>query len=495
LRAPDEKTHGKINMRYVNSYTAETRFMGPKLNLLEMTEGELKNALKQGKITVAVYGLGHVGLPLACAWLRAGAKVIGVAKTERTVNIINSGVNPLEDEPSITPIVREYVFKGFFKATTDGVKAMKLANLAVVAVPTKVKWDRTGKPLDLSALVEVTRTIGSGISKGKAVVIESTVPPGTTLNLVKPLLEETSGLRVEEDIGLAYSPERIMTGHALQDIEENYPKIVAGVGSRSTRVVKALYEVVAKKGVIALSSPTVAEFEKVAEGIYRDVNIALANELAKVAHKLGIDFEEVRKAANSQPYCHLHKPGTGVGGSCIPIYPYFLMHVALGLFTDLPLTRVARLINESMPEFVAHLAVSALKKLSVNPMEAKVVILGLAFRGGIADTRLSPTYDLINYLESYGISNIVIHDPYVKADPRLSKPLYGDLGEALRGAHAIIIATDHPEYFNLDLKWIKERTGRDAIAVVDPRHVINTDQVFQKGLVYVGVGRPWIIKV
>ena len=471
----------------------EIFFTGSRLNLLEMTDGELKSALREGKIVVAVYGLGHVGLPLACAWLRAGARVIGVTKTERTVSIINNGINPLEDEPSITPIVREYVSKGLFRATTDGVEAMKLANLAVVAVPTKVKWDQTGKPLDLSALVEVTRTIGSGISRGKVVVVESTVPPGTTLNLVKPLLEETSGLKVEEDIGLAYSPERIMTGHALQDIEESYPKIVAGVGPKSTGVIKALYEVIAKKGVIVLSSPTTAEFEKVAEGVYRDVNIALANELAKLSHKLGIDFEEIRKATNSQPYCHLHKPGTGVGGGCIPIYPYFLMHVALSLSTELPLTRVARLINESMPEYVAYLTLSALKKVSVDVKEAKVTILGLAFRGGIADTKLSPTYDLINHLRSYGIDNIVIHDPYVKADPRLGKLLYNDLEDSLKGSHVIIVATDHPEYFDLNVNWIKEKTGRDVIAIVDARCVMKIDRSPQEGIVYVGVGRPWLI--
>jgi len=458
-----------------------------------MEEEQLKKSLKDGKITVAVYGLGHVGLPLACAWLRAGARVIGVAKTERTISTINEGINPIEDEPSLTPIVKKYVSKGFFKATTDGVKAIRLANLAIVAIPTKVRWNYTGKPLDLSILIEVTKTIGSGISKGKVVIVESTVPPGTTLKLVKPLLEEVSGLEVEEDIGLAYSPERIMTGHALQDIEENYPKIVAGVGPKSTKVVKALYEVVAKKGVIILSSPTAAEFEKVAEGVYRDVNIALANELAKLTHKLGVDFEEIRKAANSQPYCHLHKPGTGVGGYCIPIYPYFLMHVASSLYIDLPLTRIARLINESMPEHVVNLIIDALNKLSVNPKEAKVTILGLAFRGGIADTRLSPTYDLIEYLKSYGVDNIVVHDPYVKDNSRLAEPLYNDLKRALKGAHVIVIATDHPDYFKLDARFIKEMTGRNRVAIIDARHVINIDKVSHEGLIYVGVGRPWIV--
>jgi len=292
-----------------------------KIDLLALGENNIKEHLRKGLLTVAVFGLGHVGLPLACAWLRAGAKVIGVAKTNKKVNIVNRGENPLIDEPSLTPIIRKYVMEKKFKATTNGEEAVKQANVILIAVPTNVKWDKTGKPIDLSILVYVLKTVAKGLGKGKLVIIESTVPPGTTLNLAKPLLEKISGLKAEEDFGLAYSPERIMVGHALQDIEEKYPKIIGAVGQRSLKAAKALYEVIAKKGVITLSSTTVAEFEKVAEGIYRDVNIALANELAKLAKLLKVDFEEVRKAANSQPFCHLHKPGIGVGGPCIPIDP------------------------------------------------------------------------------------------------------------------------------------------------------------------------------
>ena len=461
---------------------------------MEMSEPELRDALRSGRITVAVYGLGHVGLPLACAWLRAGARVVGVAKTERTVELVSRGVNPIEDEPALTPIVEEYASRGLLRATTDGVEAMRSADLAVVAVPTGVEWREPGRPLNLSALEDVIKTIGRGIERGKAVIVEPTVPPGTTLNLVKPLLEEVSGLRVEEDVGLAYSPERIMTGHALRDIEENYPKVVAGVGPRSTRVAKALYEVIARRGVIVVSSPTVAEFEKVAEGIYRDVNIALANELAKLARLLGVDFDEVRRAANSQPYCHLHKPGTGVGGYCIPIYPYFAMHVARSLMLEMPLTAVARHVNESMPEHVAHLTLEALRRLGVRPSEARVAVLGLAFRGGVADTRLSPTYDLVRHLEAYGVRDVVVHDPYVREDERLGEQLTSDLSEALRGAHAVVIATDHPEYFELDVGWVLRATGRSAVAVVDGRHVVDVSRLPERGVVYVGVGRPWVCR-
>ncbi len=462
------------------------------VNLLELSENEIKNALRNGILKVAVFGLGHVGLPLVCAWLKARANVVGVAKTEKKVSMVNKGENPLKDEPALTPIVKKYVGQGKFKATTNGVEAARDSDVIVVATPTGVKWNEPGKPLDLSILKEVLETIGKGLSKGKLVIIEPTVPPGTTMYFAKPLLEEVSGLVVEEDFGLAYSPERIMTGHALQDIEENYPKIVSGVGPKSTKAAKALYEVIAKKGVIVLSSPTAAEFEKIAEGIYRDVNIALANELAKLAHALGVDFDEVRFAANSQPYCRLHKPGIGVGGYCIPIYPYFALHTASKYKMELQLTRLSRIINEHMPEYTANLVVEALSKLNIKLSEAKVAILGLAFRGNIGDVRLTPTLDIVRFLESYGINNIVIHDPYAEENPT-KYPLVRNLKEALSGSHVIVVATDHKEYGGLKPSNILKLTGLSKVAIVDGRHIIDFKENSSGNILYVGIGRPWTI--
>jgi len=462
------------------------------MNLLNLEGKLIKKCLKSSKIYVTIYGLGHVGLPLACAWLRAGAKIIGVDKNKKIVNKINCGVNPIRDEPALDPIVRKYVSSGFFRATNDGVYAASKADVLVVAVPTGIRWDVHDKPLDLSILREVVETIARGIRKGSVVIIEPTVPPGTTVNLVKPLLEEISDLRVENDIGLAYSPERIMTGHALQDIEENYPKIVGGIGPKSTRVVKVLYEEISRKGVIVVSSPTIAEFGKIAEGIYRDVNIAIANELGRLASRLGIDFGEVRMIANSQPYCHLHKPGTGVGGYCIPIYPYFLIHTAGKLFMDLPLVRLARVINESMPRYVVNLSLKAVKELGLSIDEVKVAILGLAFRGGIADTRLSPTYDLIKHFNGYGIRNIVIHDPYVNKSEDLNVKIYRNLEEAVENRDLIVVSTDHPEYKNLTPLQLKKISGKDKIAIIDGRDIIDIGNLPRKGIIYVGVGRPWI---
>ena len=466
--------------------------MVSKIDLLSLEDYEIKDLLKKGYMVVTVFGLGHVGLPLACAWLRAGAKVIGVAKTEKTVKTINRGENPVKDELTLTPIVKKYVSEGKFYATNNGIDAVRKANVVIIAVPTGVKWRETGKPIDLSILINVLETVGKGLDKGKLVIIEPTVPPGTTVNIAKPLLEKVSGLKVEKDFGLAYSPERTMAGHALQDIEENYPKIVSGIGPRSLRAVKALYEVVCKKGVITLSTPTAAEFEKIAEGVYRDVNIALANELAKFAYLLNIDFEEIRRAANSQPYCHLHKPGVGVGGYCIPIYPYFILHAAYKHGLELQLVRLARIINESMPEYVANLALKALEKINVKPEEAKVAILGLAFRGNIGDTRLTPVVDLVNYLESYGIRNIVIHDPYVHDNPT-RYPLMKEIEKAIEGKDLVIVATDHDLYTKI-LPDIILKHCKKEVAIVDGRNIIPKEEIDKNKITYISVGGLRILK-
>jgi len=244
---------------------------------------------------------------------------------------------------------------------------------------------------------------------------------------------------------------------------------------------------------MVLSSPTAAELEKLAEGVYRDVNIALANELAKLAAALGVDYVEVREAANTQPYCHLHMPGVGVGGYCIPIYPRFAAHAAAKLGLELPLVELARRINLSMPGYTADLVDAVAKRL--QHADPKVAILGLAFRGGVDDTRLSPTYDLLDALLKKGYGNIVVHDPYVERDAQLEAlgiELERGLEEALKGRDIAVMATDHPEYAELTLSRLKGAMGRERVGVVDGRLVVKDWRAPPPGVVYAAIGRPMV---
>ncbi len=457
--------------------------------LLKRTNDELVSDLKEGKITVSVYGLGHVGIPLTIAWLLAGAKVIGVDIDENKVRAINSGRSPIR-EPGTEEAISKFVSEGKLKAMTDGREASLKSEVKLITVP--VGLDNK-KRADLSSLKAAAISIGKGLKEGDLVILESSVPPGTTRGFLKPILEEFSGLRAEKDFGLAYSPERIAEGRAIKDIVENYPKIVGGIGSESSRVASVLYSIVAKKGVILMSNDIAAELEKLIEGIYRDVNIALANEVAKLCRGLGLDFEEVRMASNSQPYCHLHKAGAGVGGYCIPVYPYFLINVAKDHGIRLKLTETGREINENMPKEVVKLISDGMNKLGLRKEATKITLLGLAFRGDIPDTRLSPTYDIVKELFRCKFGMIVVHDPVVEHDDELLKmgvKLTQNLEEAIRGADIIVLVTDHSTYKKLGASKLRKLSGK-PIVVIDGRNILEVDAKAGDSL-YVGIGRPWM---
>ncbi|MCU7787221.1 nucleotide sugar dehydrogenase [Pyrobaculum sp. 3827-6] len=436
----------------------------------------LADLLRRGELVVAVYGLGYVGMALSAAWALAGARVIGVDIDSGKVERLNNGVVEYV-EKDVVDVLTHAIRSGRFTATTDGVVASIRSHVKIVAVPVFLKKSATAIDVDFSALTSAAKSIGAGLKKGDLVIVESSVPPGTTEEVVRPVLEGASGLVAEEDFYLAYSPERVMVGHALKDIVENYPKVVAGVGPRSAEEAAELYRQVAKRGVLVLESTREAEFEKLLEGVYRDVNIAVANEMAKLANALGISFRRAREAANSQPYSHVHKPGSGVGGNCIPVYPYFLMWTAAKYGVDLPLTRTARFINEKQPEEVAFAALRAMLKHGVNPAAAKIAILGLAFRGDVDDTRGSPTYDIIATLLKVGIKpeQITVHDPYVKQDMLLTRwgiALTQDLESAVKGADVVIISTDHSAY---RIKASVLLSLMNSQVVVDARGVLTPD--------------------
>jgi len=461
-----------------------------KINLLEMERSELKRLISGGKLKVAIYGLGYVGLSLAAVWLRAGARVIGVEVDRSKVERLITGYVPTTDKV-VAETVKKGIKVGRLTLTSDGVGASKESNVKIVTVPVPLINSEPSFDNLNSALTDIAK----GLDKGDVVIIESSVPPTTTLRVALPLLESRSGLKCEDDFALAYSPERILIGRAVQDIEERYPKVVAGVGPRSTKVVKDLYSLVARKGVLTMSNPTAAELEKLLEGVYRDVNIALVNELAPLISKLGLDFWEIIEIANSQPYCHLHKPGPGVGGACIPIYPKYVLYIAKRLGVKLPLIELARTVNENMPAEVAKLALELLEELGKDPSNSKVTILGLAFRGDINDSRLSPTYGIISSLKEE-VRELVVHDPFIGHDPeleRLGVKLINDLRLALKGSDLVIVVTDHSNYKGMKVSEIKELSGRDAVGVIDTRGVLSGWEAKLKGVRYVGIGRPWYL--
>ncbi len=294
---------------------------------------------------IAVVGLGHIGLPLAVQYASRGHEVIGCDLDGRVVEAINRGESPHDDEPEVSDLVPALVRDGRLRATTDDAAGVREAETVVVIVPVVVDEARQ---VDFSQIDAATAEVARGLQAGTLVIFETTLPIGTTRDRLGPMLEAGSGLRAGTDFDLAFSPERVLVGRVLVDLRR-YPKIVGGTSAQATNRAVAFYGAVLDPGteIRAMANAEAAEMTKLAETTYRDVNIALANEFAQVADRRGIDVTEIIAAANSQPYSHIHQPGVGVGGHCIPVYPHLLFRDE----PDLKIPPLARMVNDGMAAY------------------------------------------------------------------------------------------------------------------------------------------------
>ena len=458
----------------------------------------IEKKIKSGAFKIAIYGLGHIGSPLASVWLRQGAHVIGVDKSSKVLENAKIGKTHLL-EPGVNEAFAKGIEDNRFEIYEDLVKASLDSHFKMICVPVLA----ANGSADLAAIKDVATSIGKGLKKFDVVALNPSVPPGTTEEVVIPILEKESGFKAETDFYMIYNPERIYEGRAIEDIEQRYPAIVSGAGVRSLNIGTKIYSIIFKKGVIAMSSIRTAETEKLLEGVYRDVNIALANELAKFCEKVGVDFWEARDAANSQPFCHIHKPGAGVGGACIPVYPQFILHTADRMNIDCNITRMSRNINDSMPAYSVERAIELLKKQGknnnnkkqagehlkkdfVNKGEVIITLLGLAFRGGVSDTRLSPTYKVIEEFQKLKVKEIRIHDPLIINDPSLSGKqniiLTSNLDEAIQGTDLVMLIADHPEYRTLTTDDL------GGAPIYDGRGMLNRSKFDHSAFASIGVG-------
>jgi nucleotide sugar dehydrogenase len=422
---------------------------------------------------IAVVGLGHIGLPLAVQYASRGHEVIGCDLDARVVDAINRGASPHHDEAEVSAQVSDLVASGRLRATSDDAAGVREAEAVVVIVPVVVDEDRQ---VDFSQIDAATAEVARGLQPGTLVVYETTLPIGTTRDRLGPMLEAGSGLRAGVDFDLAFSPERVLVGRVLTDLRR-YPKIVGGTTATATTRAVEFYRAVLDPGteVRALASAEAAEMTKLAETTYRDVNIALANEFAQVADRRGIDVTEIIDAANSQPYSHIHQPGVGVGGHCIPVYPHLL-------FRDEPVLRLpplARQVNDGMAAY----AVGRLGE-ALGPLDGvDVLVLGVGYRGDVREDFFSSALLLREALLAAG-ARVHGHDPYFDAahlEQRGFIPY--DLGQPTP-VRAAILQAAHAAYRELDLASLP---GLEVI--VDGRAAIDPDRAAAAGIRYLGVGR------
>jgi nucleotide sugar dehydrogenase len=441
-------------------------------------DADLLRRVRSGEFKIAVYGLGHVGSPLASAWLRAGAHLIGVDSSSEVLKNARKGRTHIY-EPGVNEAFSKGLKEKRFHLYSDPIKASQDSHFKLICVPVLLTSSFSA---DLSAVKQVTTAIGQGLKKGDVVSLNPSVPPGTSEDIVIPLLAKESGLKVEQDFYMVYNPERIYEGRAIEDIEVRYPAIVAGAGVKSLEIGAKLYSLVARKGVLKIGNMRTAEAEKLLEGVYRDVNIALANEMAKFCEKVGVDFWVAREAANSQPFCHIHKPGAGVGGACIPVYPQFILHAASASGVECKIISLGRNVNNSMPAYCVE---QAMKLIDVADVPKCIVaLLGLGFRGGVSDTRLSPTYKVIEELKKLKVKEIRVHDPFITSDPNLPHDimLTSNLSKAAKNAHLVILVSDHAEYRNITNEEL------NGAAIYDCRGTLDRSRF--AALRFASIGRP-----
>ncbi|MEA2760975.1 MAG: UDP-N-acetyl-D-glucosamine dehydrogenase [Gemmatimonadaceae bacterium] len=405
---------------------------------------------------VGVVGLGYVGLPLALEFARAGFKVIGYDVSERVVNALMSGKSHIQDVPSAE--VARLVKAGKFEATTDEARMREMDAISI-AVPTPLA--KTRDP-DMGFVIAAADAIGRNCRPGVVVILESTTYPGTTRELMQPKLE-AGGLRVGEDVFLAFSPERVDPGNPVWNTK-NTPKIVGGITPACTEIASALYATCLDT-IVPVSSPETAELVKLLENTFRSVNIGLVNEMAIVCDKLGVNIWEVIDAAATKPFGFMKfTPGPGIGGHCIPLDPHYLAWKMRTLNYKTRFIDLAGEINSEMPAVVVRKVAQALNEEKKAVNGSRILVLGVAYKKNIDDMRESPALDVIRLLESQG-ANVLYHDPFV---PKYREDGHEHVSVALtdkeiESGDAVVFVTDHS---TVDYQRVVDLAG----VVVDTRN-------------------------
>lgn len=385
--------------------------------------------------TIAIYGLGHIGLPTAAILASNNLKVIGADVNSKNVDMINKGICSFK-EPGLDELVKKCVDNQLLHATTDLVEAASKSDILIVIVPTPV--DKTNNA-DLTYVKSACESISKGLKKDNLVIIESTVPPETGINVVKPILEK-SGLHCGEDFYLAYSPERALPNNTLYEMTHN-TRIVGGYNKKSADMASVVYSYITQSDIIQVKNMTSAEMVKLMENTYRDVNIALANEFALLCEKIDVNVNEVIKSANYHPRVNIHSPGPGVGGHCIPVDPYFLIELGNKYDVETPLLDSSRLINNSMPQHVLEILLNNIDTKTKHT----IGILGIAYKGNVDDIRETPSIELINLLKEYDF-DIIAHDPYVNCETITKLNIKYESYENVLKSDCVILMTDHDLY-------------------------------------------------
>ena len=421
----------------------------------------LLNKIANKEIVVGVVGLGYVGLPLAVEKAKAGFQTIGFDVQNEKVDMVNAGKNYIGDV--VDDDLSDLVKNGMLSATTD-FSFIKDVDFVAICVPTPLD---THQQPDISYVKASSEAISKHLRKGTMVVLESSTYPGTTEELVRPILEEGSGLVCGTDFYLGFSPERVDPGNAVYHTK-NTPKVVGAIGKDATEVIAAMYRAVLDGDIHEVSSPAVAEMEKILENTYRNINIGLVNEICMLCEKMGISAWEVIDAAKTKPFGYqAFYPGPGLGGHCIPLDPYYLTWKAREYGFHTSMIENSMIINDKMPEYCVERCYKVLNKQKKAMSEAKILVLGVAYKNDIDDYRESPALKVIELLKAED-ADVDFYDPYIPTYRYKGEGYTGIKGidpEVLQGYDLVVITTAHKSY---DLEMIQ----KNSKAIFDTRNAM-----------------------
>ena len=424
---------------------------------------ELLRKIQNKDLVCGVVGLGYVGLPLAVEKAKAGFRTIGFDVQKAKVDLVNEGHNYIGDV--VDSELKNLVERGKLSATTQ-FDFVKDVDFIAICVPTPL--DKHQEP-DISYVKSSVQAISKYLTRGTVVVLESTTYPGTTEELIKPILEEGSGLQCGVDFYLGFSPERVDPGNLIYKTK-NTPKVVGAIGEEASQVIKAMYEAVLDVEVYAVSRPEVAEMEKILENTYRNVNIGLINEIGRLCNKMGISVWEVIEAAKTKPYgFQAFYPGPGLGGHCIPLDPYYLTWKAREYGFHTTLIESSMVINDSQPEYCVERAMHILNRHKKAINGAKILMLGVAYKNDIDDYRESPAIRVMEELRKVK-ADVDYYDPWV---PEF-KNMYGQSGKSLKNLTPEVVASYDlvmvtTAHHNIDYEMVQ----KNAQAVFDTKNVMS----------------------
>lgn len=435
---------------------------------------------------ICIIGMGYVGLPTAIHFCEQGFNVIGVDIDEEKVSNLSKALQPTDDT-DLRERLKKALEEEKLKITVDFSTSIESSDIILVIVPTPIT--KTKDP-DLSYVISASEEIAKNLKKEHLIILESTTFPGTTEEVVKPILEK-SGLKADRDFGLAYCPERYNPGDKEHTIEQ-VSRIVGGISLKWANIAKELYQIIIHGEVIVVEDIKTAEAAKVIENIQRDLNIALINELAMIFQKMDIDVISVIDAASTKWNFMKLYPGPGVGGHCLPVDPYYLTHKAKELGYHPQLILAGRSINDNMPFYVVDLIIDGLNELKRPVNGSKIAILGVSYKANTGDLRESPAKKIIQYLSKMK-AQVYVHDPFVKShDIETAFGITGyTMENALKDADCVVLHTLHDQFTDLNLSEIKAMMKPRAL-LVDARHLFSPSEAIDHGLIYRGIGRGFL---